>query len=79
MVALLKAKDALRQSLVLNFALRPLIVSSGVADSFYQVEAPLTPVLAQMEHRGIGFRPSVLTSMSEKLDVECDAIEKKVR
>lgn len=45
---------------------------------FYQVEMPLIPVLAAMEIEGIALDPSALKVLSEELEKDLSALERKI-
>ena len=56
-------------------ALRPMLKEKNQEAIYYDVEAPLIPVLVEMEHEGIRVDPSALTELSGMLakDIETTA------
>ncbi|GMH47776.1 hypothetical protein TL16_g00148 [Triparma laevis f. inornata] len=76
---LCKYKDHLRRALILHSITRTALQSAAVADSFYQIESPLTALLAELEFNGVGFLPDKLLSIRENLDKECEKIARQVQ
>ncbi len=58
--------------------LRPALEEAGLARVFEQAEAPLTPVLAAMEHEGIRLDSDALAALSEELARETVRLEEEV-
>ncbi|MCB9081064.1 MAG: DNA polymerase I [Lewinellaceae bacterium] len=60
-----------------NF-LAPRLAQEGVEDLFYQVEAPLTKVLADIEYAGIRVDTDYLAAYSIELEKEIATLEEKI-
>ncbi|PWU16701.1 MAG: DNA polymerase I, partial [Verrucomicrobia bacterium] len=58
--------------------LEPLIQQKAQERVFYEIEAPLVPVLADMEYEGIKLDAAALADFGTQLSKEIDMLEKKV-
>ncbi|GMH87764.1 hypothetical protein TrVE_jg2826 [Triparma verrucosa] len=76
---LCKYKDDLHRALILHSITRSALHSAAVSDAFYQIESPLTALLAELEFNGVGFLPDRLLSIRENLEKECEKISQRVR
>ncbi|MCY3869958.1 MAG: DNA polymerase I, partial [Gemmatimonadetes bacterium] len=65
-------------TLQLSEALRPKIKEMGQTRVFEDIECPLVSVLAQMEYEGIRMEASVIEILSEDLQDELVAIQKRI-
>ena len=62
----------------LRSVFQPLLKEKGQERVFYEVESPLVPVLAQMEHEGIRVDAGALNDFAAQLAKELDALEKEI-
>jgi DNA polymerase-1 len=62
----------------LRAALEPQLKQRGVERVFSQIEAPLIPVLAEMEYEGIKIDAKALAEFSNQLAKEMDQLEKTI-
>jgi len=62
----------------LRAALEPLLKKKGQERVFYEVEAPLIPVLVDMEHEGIEVDAAALAEFAAQLSKEMDEAEKTI-
>jgi DNA polymerase I len=62
----------------LKSALEPLLSERGQMQVFYDIEAPLAPVLVDMEYEGIKLDAAALGSFSQQLLKEMDQLEKEI-
>jgi DNA polymerase-1 len=62
----------------LHLALEPLLKEKGQERVFYQVEAPLIPVLADMEYEGIKVDAGALAEFANQLAKEIDHLERTI-
>ncbi|MFT4551240.1 MAG: DNA polymerase-1 [Verrucomicrobiales bacterium] len=58
--------------------LRPLLKETGQEKVFFEIEAPVLPVLIAMEREGIALDKGVLKEMGERLATDIEALEKKI-
>ncbi|VGO14603.1 DNA polymerase I [Pontiella desulfatans] len=58
--------------------LKPMLKERGQERTFYEIETPLLPVLAQMEYNGINLDATALGNYSEELATKIDELEKAV-
>ena len=65
-------------ALQLHAALVPRLAESGQEKVFYEIEAPLLPVLAAMENEGIRLDPSALDEVGQKLRAEVVRLETSI-
>ena len=79
MRSLIDAKDKLSLCLDLKEAIRFRLKAHNLEDSFYQIESPVAFLLASMECRGIGFLPTRLSGMEERLEGRMKAIADEVK
>jgi len=61
----------------LRGVLEPLLKSKTQERVFYEVESPLVPVLADMEHEGIRVDAGALRDFAAQLAKEIDALERR--
>ena len=64
--------------LQLRGALEPLLKEKAQQRVFYDIEAPLVPVLADMEYEGIKVDAAALADFGAQLSKEIDELEKKI-
>ena len=62
----------------LKSALEPLLAERGQTQVFYDIEAPLVPVLVDMEYEGIKLDADALGGFSQQLLKEMDQLEKEI-
>ena len=58
--------------------LRPMLAEKGQEKVFFEIEAPLLPVLIAVEREGIALDKSVLADMGKRLAVEIERLEKSI-
>jgi DNA polymerase-1 len=58
--------------------LKPMLKERGQERVFYEIETPLLPVLAEMEHNGINFDVDAMASYSEQLAEKIKALEASI-
>jgi DNA polymerase I len=76
-VAEYAAEDA-DVTLQLRAALEPLLKAKGQERVFYEIESPLIPVLAGMEHEGVKLDATVLGDFAAQLAKEIVDLEKNI-
>ena len=79
MRSLIEAMDNLSLCLDLSKVIRSRLKAHTLEDSFYQIESPVAFLLASMECRGIGFLPTRLSGMEEKLEKRMTIIADEVK
>ena len=62
----------------LSEKLRPLLEEKGQQQVFYEIEAPVLPVLVAMEHEGIALDLDVLATCGEELQKRIDGLTKSL-
>lgn len=62
----------------LHEVFKPRLKEWGQERVFYEIESPLLPVLARMEHEGVAVDVQVLSKLSESLAEESAAIEAQI-
>ncbi len=62
----------------LSEKLRPLLEEKGQQQVFYEIEAPVLPVLVAMEHEGIALDQEVLATCGEELQKRIDGLTKSL-
>ncbi|HZL43221.1 MAG TPA: DNA polymerase I [Verrucomicrobiae bacterium] len=65
-------------ALQLRSVLEPLLAEKSQERVFYEIEAPLIPVLVQMEHEGIRVDSAALAEFGAQLSKEMDLAEKTI-
>jgi DNA polymerase-1 len=70
-----RAMERADLALQLHEKLVPKLKESGQERVFYEIEAPLLPVLAQMENEGIRLDPAALEEVGQKLRAELARLE----
>jgi len=65
-------------TLQLQAALEPLLRAKGQEKVFYEIEAPLIPVLVEMEYEGIRIDATALADFAQQLAKEIDLQEKTI-
>ncbi|HYG24590.1 MAG TPA: DNA polymerase I [Verrucomicrobiae bacterium] len=73
-----RAMEAADLALQLRAVLEPLLEKKGQHQVFYDIEAPLIPVLVQMEHEGIRIDHGALNEFAAHLSAEMNALEKSI-
>ena len=76
-VAEYAAEDA-DVTLELRVAVEPLLKQKGQERVFYEIEAPLVPVLMDMEYEGIRIDAATLAEFGNQLAKEIDMLEKTI-
>lgn len=76
-VAEYAAEDA-DVTLQLRSAVEPLLKQKGQERVFYEIEAPLVPVLMDMEYEGIKVDATTLAEFGDQLAKEIDMLEKTI-
>jgi len=69
------AAERADMALQLKAVLEPLLVEKGQERVFYEIEAPLVPVLVDMEYEGIKIDAAALNDFSAKLSKEMENLE----
>ena len=62
----------------LTKALRAEVEREGLATLYHEIDLPLVPVLARMEHAGVKIDTGALSQMSAELEREIDSKEKEI-
>lgn len=65
-------------TLQLKQALAPLLISNNCEKLYYEIEAPLIPVLASMEYEGVNVDVQFLKTYTQKLQEELTVLEKSI-
>ncbi len=73
-----RAMERTDVALQLRAILEPLLKEKGQEHVFYEIEAPLTPVLVDMECEGIRLDATALADFSAQLSKEMDLLEKTI-
>jgi DNA polymerase-1 len=73
-----RAMERADLSLQLHAALLPRLKESGQERVFYEIEAPLLPVLAAMEAEGIRLDPAALEDVGKKLRADIARLEASI-
>ena len=71
----MEAADVARQ---LRAVLEPLLKQKGQERVFYEIEAPLIPVLVDMEFEGIKVESTALGEFATQLSLEMDQLQKSI-
>lgn len=66
-------------TLQLSEKLRPQLDELGLRKVFYEIEAPLLPVLAKMEQRGVKVNVSTLQSIGKELHQLIDTLQTRIQ
>ncbi len=73
-----RAMEAVDVAWQLREVLEPLLKQKGQERVFYEIEAPLIPVLVDMEHEGIKVESAALSEFSAQLAREMTQLEKSI-
>jgi DNA polymerase-1 len=73
-----RAMERADLALQLHAALVPRLTESGQEKVFYEIEAPLLPVLAEMENEGIRLDPAALDEVGQRLRLEITRLENSI-
>jgi DNA polymerase-1 len=73
-----RAMERADLALQLHAALEPRLKASGQERVFYEIEAPLLPVLAAMENDGIRLDPGALEEVGKKLRGDLERLEASI-
>ena len=65
-------------ALQLSLKLEPMLEESGQMRLYEEVEAPLIPVLAAMEHAGIRVDPAILKTISDELAARIESAAQRI-
>jgi DNA polymerase-1 len=73
-----RAMERADLALQLHAALEPKLKESAQERVFYEIEAPLLPVLAEMENEGVRLDPAALEEVGQKLRAEQARLEASI-
>jgi DNA polymerase-1 len=73
-----RATEKADLALQLRHVLEPMLKEKGQERVFYEIESPLVPVLADMEHEGIKLDAQALAAFAMQLSKEIDNLEKTI-